>query len=391
MDFRALDHQSADDLRARGGLKWTTYPDAIGAFVAESDYGTAPSVVDAVRARVDVEGFGYTPTHVRADAVNAFTRWAADRYAWDVDPARVQLIPDVLSSLEIALTHFTRPDAAVILPTPAYMPFFGLLRSHGRAIVETPMLREADAWEFDYDAIDHAFASGAGLLILVNPANPIGAVFTREQLLPLVDIVERHGGRVWSDEIHAPLRFDGRPHVSYASLSDTAAAHTITAASISKGWNTPGLKCAQTIFSAEESARGATASESAAFATAHLGIYATAAAYNDGREWMDGLVEHLQVNRDLLGELIAEQLPRARYIPPQGTYLAWIDLREYNVPNVHGYLLNEAGVALTDGNACGSGLDGHVRLNFALPRPLLADAVARIGAALATATGVAAG
>lgn len=390
MDFSAFENQSVADLRARGGLKWTTFPDSIGAFVAETDFGTAPAVQQTLRTLVNDQSFGYTPDSARYAAASAFTNWAADRYDWQVAPEQVALLPDVLSALEVALEHFTRPDAAVIVPTPAYMPFFPLLQARGREIIETPMIAGETGWDLDYDAIDRAFAAGAGLLILVNPANPIGTVYTREQLLPLVDIVDRHGGRVWSDEIHAPLRYDGRPHIPYASLNETAAAHTITAASISKGWNTPGLKCAQIIFGPEELALAPDSTRWSAFSTAHLGVYATAAAYNDGREWMDALVTHLQGTRDLLGELVAEHLPRARYIPPQGTYLAWLDLREYGIPDVHGHILREAGVALTDGNACGSGLDGFVRLNFAMPRRILTDAVRQIGTALDAAASQAA-
>lgn len=242
--FAATEALTVDDLRARGCSKWTTFPDCIGTFVAESDFGTAPAVLDAVRSRVDNLDLGYTTVARNLDLAESTTRFLTDRYGWEVDPAQVGVLPEVLSSLEVTLEHFSRP-APVIVPTPTYMPFFHLLRDHGREIIEVPMLPdtvdERSTWTLDHGRIGDAFRNGASLLILVNPVNPTGTVFTRDQLEPLVGIVDRYGGRVWADEVHAPLIYDRRRHVPYASLSETAAAHTVTATSASKGWNIPGL------------------------------------------------------------------------------------------------------------------------------------------------------
>jgi len=384
VSFEVFEALTIEQLRAVGSSKWVTYPDAIGAFIAESDFGTAPAVQQAVRSRVETASLGYS-TKAEKDAVGtAFARWAADRFDWHVDPAQVGVLPEVLTSLELTLEHFSRPDSAVVLPTPAYMPFFTVLRDHRREVIETPLVRQGAGWGFDYDAIEAAFAAGAGLLVLVNPANPTGTAFTREQLLPLVDIVDRHGGKVWADEIHAPLLFDGRRHVPYASLSETAALHTVTATSASKGWNIAGLKCSQMILTNPDDLKAwRHVSRWPSHTTGYLGVFATIAAYDEGRDWLDELTVHLQGHRDRLAGLVAEHLPDAGFIAPQATYLAWLDLRAYGVTeNLQAFLLREARVAGTDGRLCGRDHRGWFRVNFATPAPILDELVRRIAAAL---------
>ncbi|MGO1948532.1 MAG: MalY/PatB family protein [Mycobacteriaceae bacterium] len=381
--FDPFENLTVDELRSRGGSKWVTFPDAIGTFVAESDFGTAPSVLRAVQSRVDNLDFGYTTVGRKADLAESTSRLLSGRYNWPVDPSRVGVLPEVLSSLEVTLEHFSPPGTPVIVPTPTYMPFFRLLRDHGREIIEVPLLQQNSTWTFDHEAIEDAFARGAGLLILVNPGNPTGTVHTRDELTALVDIVERHGGRVWADEVHAPLIYDGRTHVPYASLSDAAASHTVTATSASKGWNIPGLTCSQTIFNEQDSATWAKVGTWTGHAVGHLGVEATIAAYDDGTEWLDALVAHLQHHRDLLTGLVTEHLPDAGFTPPQGTYLDWLDLRAYGVRgSIQNHLHSRAGVAGTDGRRCGHDFRGWYRINHATPAAVLTDTVERIGRAL---------
>lgn len=384
MNFDDFEQLSVADLRRVGNSKWTTYPDAIGTFIAESDFGTAPEILDLLHDQVERAAFGYSTKQDKSNTAESFARWAADRFDWNIDPRCVGILPEVLTSLEITLTHFTRPGSAIVVPTPTYMPFFTLLRDHGREIIETPMRQGDDGWTLDYAAIEAAFAAGAGLLVLVNPANPTGTVFDREQLLPLVDIVDRYGGRVWADEIHAPIIYDGRRHVPYASLSDVAAAHTVTATSASKGWNIPGLKCSQTVFTNPDDLRTwEHVGRWPSHATGHLGILASTVAYTRGRAWLEEFVKHIAGQRDLLGELVAEHLPRSRYVPPQGTYLAWLDLRDYGVlGSLQSFLLREAGVAGTDGVRCGRDFRGFFRINFATPAAILEEKISRISRAL---------
>lgn len=380
-DFDAL---TETDLRERGSLKWTTFPDVIGAFVAEMDFGVAPAIRDALADAVDRGLTGYLPGHLAENLAAATATWYRDRYGWDVPAARVHHVPDVIAALETVIDRFTAPGSAVIVPTPAYMPFLTVPQMHGRRVIEVPSIPVEGRMTMDLAAIGRAFDDGAGLLVLCNPHNPLGTVFTPDELAAVARVVEEKGGRVFSDEIHAPLVYSPARHVPYASISPAAAGHTVTAASASKAWNLAGLKCAQVILSNDADAA---AWEEFGFWAGHgtstLGVVANIAAYTSGAGWLDEVTEYLDGNRRLLAELVARHLPQARMTVPEGTYIALLDLRAYGVEgDPAAWFRDHAGVAMTDGAACGQAGVGHMRFVFALPRPLLREAVERIGAAL---------
>lgn len=379
-----FDAPTVEELRRRGSLKWSRYPDAIGAFVAEMDVGTAPAVTAALHAAVDGAVFGYLPPALLQGMSEAYAAWSADRYGWAVPPERVRPLADVLAGLVAAVEHFSRPGSPVILPTPAYMPFLTLPAALGRAVIEVPMARDGDRYSYDLDALDAAFRAGGHLLVLCNPHNPIGRVLEPAEMTAVAEVVDRHGGRVFSDEIHAPLVYPGHRHVPYASLGEVPAGHAITATSASKAWNLPGLKCAQLVLSNEADAdTWARVGEHAEHGAATLGVVANTAAYTGGAGWLADVLAHLDGHRRLLADLVAEHLPGVRYTPPEGTYLAWLDCRALELPAPGAFFLERAGVALTDGALCGTAGEGFVRLNVATPRPVLVRAVEQMGVALA--------
>ena len=246
------------------------------------------------------------------------------------------------------------------------------------------MLVDDGRYTLDLDGIDAAFRAGGGLLVLCNPYNPVGRVFTADELRAVSEVVARNGGRVFSDEIHAPLVFAPARHIPYASITPEAAAHTVTATSASKAWNLPGLKCAQ--FIVTNDADRAIWDVIGPFAThgaSNLGVIANTVAYTAGREWLYGVVDYMGGNRALLGDLLAEHLPEARYRMPDGTYIAWIDMRALGLGDSPADFFREhAGVSLTDGIACGEPGRGFVRMIFATPRPILETAVRQMAAAL---------
>lgn len=382
----AFDTITEEDLRRSGGMKWSAYPGAIGAFVAEMDFGTAPAVRDALHEWTDSGLFGYPPPGLRAAMTQACATWQRDAYGWDVPVERVRPLADVLSGLSAVIELFTAPGSAVVLPTPAYMPFLTLPAVHGREVVQVPMRRDEAGWHLDLDGIDRALAAGGGLLVMCNPHNPIGKVYTRDEMLAVAEVVERHGARVFSDEIHSPLVFSSSQHVPYASVSPAAASHTVTATSASKAWNLPGLKCAQLILSNERDAAvwaDSRRAMSAEHGASNPGLIANTAAYADGRGWLADVVAYLDGNRALMAELVAEHLPAVDYLPPEGTYLAWLDCRELGLGDHPAeFFLEHAKVAAIDGTLCGEAGVGSVRFNLAMPRPILRTAVERMGAAL---------
>jgi cysteine-S-conjugate beta-lyase len=382
---QVIDATTAATLRARGSFKWTAPgPDGFGAAVAEMDFGAAPAILDALAALSGTANFGYLPPYLADDLAAACAEFQKRRFGWDVDPAQIHHVPDVIKALEIAITRFSRPGSPLILPTPAYMPFLTVPRFLGREIIQVRMLDQDGLFRFDLDAVEDAFRAGGHLLIFCNPYNPLGRVFTREEMTRLAEVVGRHGGRVFADEIHAPLVYPGLRHIPYASTSGAAAGHALTATSASKAWNLPGLKCAEVILTNEPDRQaweemGPFASHGAS----NPGVVANIAAFRHGEAWLDEVLAYLDDSRQLLADLLGRHLPAVRYRPPDGTYLAWLDCTAMDLSASPGALVTErAHVTVVDGPACGDGGAGSFRLNFATPQPLLAEMVERIAAVL---------
>ena len=375
--FAAWDSLTVDELRARGSMKWSLFANTIGAWVAESDLGTAPAVTQALHAAVDAGTMGYLPRAIGMDMGRATAEWMHDRFGWAVSPNRVHAVGDVIAGLDAAIVHYSRPGSAVIVPTPAYMPFLTVPGMHGRAVVEVPLAVDGSREVLDLEAIDRELAAGAGLVVLCNPLNPGGRVFERAELIALSEVVERHGARVFADEVHAPIVFEGARHVPYASVSVAAANHSITTTSASKAWNLPGTKAAQLITTndADEQTWQALG-PMAGHGASTLGVIANTAAYRHGRDWLDATVAYYDANRRLLGELLAERLPEVGYRMPEGTYIAWLDVSRLNLGDEPATTIRErAGLAVTDGRACGLAGVAHVRLILATPRPIVEQIV----------------
>ena len=382
----AFDAIGVEQLRAGGGMKWTTFPDCIGAFVAEMDFGTAPAVSAALHEAVDRGRTGYPTAGLFHELAEATAGWQLRRYGWSLQPDAVQPVPDVIKALEVMLRFYLPEGAPVVVPTPCYMPFVPLIEQLGHPAVQVPARRDGARWRFDHERIDAAFAAGARALLLCNPHNPLGRAYERAELERLAETVERHGARVLADEIHAPLVFDDRRHVPYATISPAAAAHSITTVSASKAWNLPGVKCAQLLFTRHDDRR--TWHKLGHLLTSNsvstLGIHAHIAAYRDGGAWLESLLGYLQGNRDLLTGFLRERLPRIGYAEPEGTYLAWLDCSALELPPPLGrWFRSAAKVAMTDGRECGAGFENYVRFNFAMPRPLLVQALEQIERAVA--------
>lgn len=381
----AWDGISRVDLERPSSRKWSLHPGTIGAWVAEMDFGTAPPVREALRRAIDDDVLGYLSPATAAELAEATAGWQRAEFGWQIDPERVHAVSDVMAALGVAVEEYSPAGSPVIVPTPAYMPFLTYLERLGRQVIQVPGVVVDGRWQHDLEGIDLAFAAGARTLVLCNPHNPTGTVLPRAELMQIAELVERHGGRVFADEIHASIRFDGREHVPYAAVSPAAASHTITGTSASKAWNIPGLKAAQLITSNDvDEARYRRFGFAVVHGASTLGVIASTAAYREGRPWLDDAVRYLQRNRDLLASRIAERLPEVRWHPPEATYLAWLDLSglALGVDSPAAMLRERAGVTLTDGALCGAGAEQHVRLVFATPAPVLDDAIDRIDAAL---------
>ncbi|GAA4814683.1 MalY/PatB family protein [Tomitella cavernea] len=386
--FAELDAITLDDLRAAGTTKWVREDGAIGAFVAEMDFGVAPAITAALHREVDRGSFAYLPQRYVTGMQSSVARYLHGACGWDVDPVRVHQMPDVVAAYRAAIRYFSRPGSKVIVPTPAYMPFLSVPPDEGREVIEVPMLRDGGDRHFadDLAAIERAFDDDGGLLVLCNPHNPTGRVFTRDELQAIEELVARKGGRVFSDEIWMPLVFGDHRHIPYASIGSAAAGHSVTATAASKAFNIPGLKCAQLITSNDaDEALWQRVGFMPMHGSANLGLVATTAAFDSGAPWLVDVRAYLERNLQALAEFLVERLPHVGFRPPEGTYVAWLDLSAYRLDGPPAeFLLEHAGVACTEGTDCGVAGAGHVRFIFAMPRPVMLDALDRIAKALET-------
>ena len=385
--FDAYDAISLQELQERGTTKWAARPDSIGAWIAEMDFPLAEPVVRSVARLMEAGTVAYSPASDFTELSRAYTQFCERSYGWAPPADLVRAIPDVLAGLQAVIERYTSPGTPVIIPTPAYMPFLTLPTYFDREVLQVPLVEQDDRWVYDLDVLGAAFDAGAELMVLCNPHNPVGRVLERDEMPAIADLVEAKGGLVFNDEIHAPLVYPGFEHVSYASLDERTAAHTITATSASKAFNLPGLKCAQLSFTNPDHA---TTWERAGrwIGASRPGIFANIAAYDEGGEWLDGVRAYLDRNRRALVDLVAEHLPGVGYRMPEGTYLALLDFRGRadalgaHADNPAALLAEKAGVVLTPGPACGEAAAGFARLNFGTPLPVLQEAVRRMGIAL---------
>jgi cystathionine beta-lyase len=371
-----------DEARRAIVCKWGGVDDdVLPAWVAEMDYAVAPPVEDAVVAAVRRGLTGY-PAFPDPALGEAYAGFAARHFGHHVDPGWVIPVVDVTAGVRLALDVLSEPGP-MVMPVPAYAPQLAVPEMTGRPRVDLVLDPDAGRAEIDLDRLDRLFRDGARTLLLTQPHNPWGRVFTRAELEGVRDVVVGHGARVISDEIHAPLVLPGAEHVSYLALEGTAD-HAVALVAASKAFNTAGLRCAQLVVP-DEAARKALLGVPVARndSWSPLGAVAAVAAYTQGDDWLAALVERLDGQRRLLGELLATHLPQARMRPLEGTYLAWLDLRGYGHADPAAVVLERGRVRLAPGHDYQPGLDGHVRLNIATSPERLTEIVHRMATALA--------
>ncbi|WP_341716303.1 MalY/PatB family protein [Micromonospora sp. FIMYZ51] len=385
---------TVDELRQRTSTKWRMHPpDVLPLWVAEQDVPLAAPVADALRRAIDLGDTGYPHGTAYAEALGDF---AARRWGWhDFRVAHTTVVPDVMMGIVELLRLVTDPGDAVVICSPVYPPFYSFISHADRQVIEAPLGPDL---RMDPAALDDAFrrARAAGrkpAFLLCNPHNPTGVVHRRDELETVAELADRHGLRVISDEIHAPVVLRGAHLTPYLTVAGAENAFAVTSAS--KAWNLAGLKAALAIAGPQAAADLDRMPEEVGHGPSHLGVLAHTAAFDAGEPWLDLLLDGLDANRTLLGQLLAEQLPAVTYHRPEGTYLAWLDCTRLGVPTepvaepgVASQLvgpakmfLDRARVAVSAGEVFGTGGAGFVRLNFATSPAILTEAVTRMGRA----------
>jgi cystathionine beta-lyase len=369
-----------DELRARRSTKWRHFgPDVLPLWVAEMDVPLAEPIAAALREAVDAGDTGYPELDDYAAAMAAF---AQRRWGWSADPAAMAPVADVMRGIVEVLGLITSAGDCVVVNSPVYFPFYAFIAHSGRRVIEAPLSSEH---RIDPATLEAALAEATAggrraALLLCSPHNPTGTVHTREELETAGSLAAAHGVRVLVDEIHAPLVYEGHVHVPYLSLPVGADAFALLSAS--KGWNLAGIKAALAAAGPQAAAEIATIPDAVRHGASHFGVISHLAALEHGEPWLEAVLPELDANRRLLGELLAEHLPEARYKAPQGTYLAWIDCRALGLGDDPAAIFLKRGrVALSSGPTFGSGGAGHARLNLATSPQIIAEAVRRMATA----------
>ncbi len=376
----SFDFDHPPDPHGQWSLKWDRYGgrDVIPLWVADMDFRCAPPVLQMLRERLDHGVFGYVEPG--PELVDAIVARLEAQHGWSPRREWFVWLPGLVSGLNVACRAVGEPGDAVATAVPVYPPFLSAPAYSSRELVRVPLRQEGASWRFDPADLEAAITSRTRLLLLCNPHNPVGRVWSREELAAIAAVCERRDVIVCSDEVHCGLVLEpGMSHVPLATLSPEAARRSITLMAASKTFNLPALGAAFAIVP-DEALRGRVRQVMAGIVhrPGGLGLWATLAAYRDGEPWRHALLDYLRASRDHVLRRL-NGLPGLRAGPVEATYLAWIDCRGAGLDQPARFF-EAAGVGLYDGADFGA--PGFVRLNFATRRPLLDEALDRIGRAL---------
>ena len=368
--------------KGTGSLKWRKYEEGeiLPMWVADMDFFSPPEVIEALRDRVDHGVFGYTvPT---PEAETETLAYLQRRHGLEVDGGELVWLPGLVQGLNLVCRAAGKSGDGVMVNTPVYPPFLSAPLFSDRKRITSDLIEENGRWTFDREGMERAVTPETRLFILCNPHNPVGRVFSREELEWLLDFCERHDLWICSDEIHCDLIFEDVPHIPMLALGERAARRTIAFYSPSKTYNLPGLACAYAVIPNPE-LRNAFRKACRGIITEVncFGYTGCAAAYRHGEPWRREMLQVLRANRDLIRDTLATRHPEVTMPEMEATYLAWLDLRAYGFehPAAH---FEAHGLGLSNGMDFGAPR-GFLRLNFGCPTQVLEEGLDRLGRALA--------
>lgn len=351
-------------------------------WVADMDFPSPQPVLDALTARASHGVFGYTiPTE---DTYNAVVGWMKRRHGWDISPEWIRFTSTgIVPALHLMIQAFTAPDEKVLIQPPVYYPFFDAVQNNDREMVFNTLVYDNGRYVMDFEDLEKKTADPkVTAAILCSPHNPVGRVWTSEELARFGEICLRHNVLIISDEIHGDLTYSGVKFTPLTMVRDDFAAHTAVCASPSKTFNLSGLQTSNLIIPDERlRARFEAAMKRIRlFGLNTFGVVALEAAYNHGKEWLEQVKSYLEGNLDFMMSYFAEHLPQIDVIRPEGTYMVWFDCRSLGLNDtaLEDLMLNRARVFLDEGYIFGPGGSGFERINIACARSLLAEALGRI-------------
>ena len=384
-DFdKEIPRKGTSSLKHDGAAAYCGNPDAIPMWVADMDFAAPEAVTRALIERAAHPVYGYTlyPDSMYA----ALMSWMKMRHGYPIERDWIMMSPGVVTALHATVLALTQPGESVIVQSPVYAPFFSSVTTTGRRLLQNPLHLENNRYSIDFAQLEQCAAQGARLLILCSPHNPVGRVWTQDELERIVDIARRHNVAILSDEIHADLVYPGIRHTALATLAEEGDS-IITTVAPSKTFNIPGLGLSALIVPnpAHRAALKKVFDQLHVMANNPFSITAFEAAYNGGEEWLEAMLAYLQQTREFVRGYLAGHLPGIRLIEPEGSYLLWLDCRELGMTDdeLQHFFVHEAGVALSPGTIFGEEGSGFMRMNIGAPRKTVAAALALIKSALA--------
>lgn len=369
--------------RGTDSAKWQRYgEDVIPLWVADMDFASARPIIEALHRRADfgVLGYGWPPKELRQVIQERLKRL----YDWEVNEEDILFLPGIVPGLNLSYHAFSERGDAVLAQPPVYFHFINDPPAHGRLLQDPPLVMKGDTYEIDFQAFEGAITPQTKVFLLCNPHNPVGRVFTRQELTKLAEICLRHNIIICSDEIHCDLLYPDYRHVPIATLGPEVAARTITLMAPSKTFNMAGLGCGFAVIT-DPGLLGKwhVGTQGLAPGSNVMGYAAALAAYKDGQEWLEQVLSYLKGNRDFLSQYLQDRLPLLKMTKMEATYLAWIDCSGLPVAGSPArFFVKHTRVALNEGTEFGKGGKGFVRLNFACSRKTLSEALERMTKAI---------
>lgn len=369
--------------RHTNSYKWDSAAeeDVLPLWVADMDFHTAPPVVEALQKRVEHGIFGYTK--VPPAYYEAITSWFARRHDWQIDKDWIIYTSGVVPALSAIIKALTKPGDRVLVQTPVYNCFFSSIRNNGCEVVENPLIYTNQTYHIDFTNLERLTADpNVKLMLLCNPHNPAGRVWTRKELTRLGEICLRNNVIVVADEIHCELVYPGHTYTPFASISQAFLMNSVTCISPSKAFNLAGLQIAN-IISADEEVRmriDKAININEVCDVNPFGVEALMAAYNNGEEWLEELKQYLAENYSYLKEYFNEHLPQFPVTTLEGTYLVWVDcsVLQQRSKDIVETLLKEEQLWVNEGSMYGEAGESFIRINIACSRQILTDGLNRL-------------
>lgn len=373
--------------RGSNSYKWDSAgsEDVLPMWVADMDFRTAPAVVEALRKRVEHGIFGYVK--VPAAYYDAIRDWFKRRHSWVIEKDWILFTTGVVPALSAVIKALTHPGDKVLVQTPVYNCFFSSIRNDECEMVANPLIYRNGAYSIDFDDLEKKAADPrVKLLLLCNPHNPAGRVWTRQELTRIGEICLKNDVFVVVDEIHCELVYPGHQYIPFASISEDFLHSSVTCTSPSKAFNLAGLQVAN-IFAANPAVRkkiDKALNVNEVCEINPFAVEALIAAYNEGEEWLEELRQYLLGNYNYLKRFFEEQLPQFPVLALEGTYLVWVDcsVLKQSSEEIVKMLLEKEMLWVNEGSMYGEAGDGFIRINIACPRQLLIEGLNRIARAL---------